>query len=383
MRLVRAITFWATFGAIGLLAVLAAAATFFDYLAHRLLPAAIVASMPSNLPKAFFNSPPLVIFWFILLALLAVCFFVDVRLIRSFGLTVLHLGAILVLGGAMWGSNLGHLVANRCLGRAKPPYGAMVIPEGTMTDQLLDPATNRPIATLPFSVGLNDFRIEYYPSQRPWDLWFERPVPPDADPHSGLTRVAWKAGEEAAIEETGVRVRVLQYLPRAKAVTDAAGRIVGAEADAASESPAMEVEAILRDRRQRGWIVPAPGDDSAGLALDDLVPKEVAARSGLALWLSQPRRMPKDYFSDLAVIEGGQVVARKTIEVNHPLSWRGYHLYQSSYQQMGDRYATILTVRSDSGWTAVRLGFVLLAVGTAARCWNERIWMALDSRRAR
>jgi hypothetical protein len=366
VRAIRAIAFWATLGAIGLLAALSIAGTF----------------LGAAGAKALFNSPPLVVFWFLVLALLAACFFVDVRLVRSFGLTVLHLGSLVLLAGAMWGSDLGHLVANKVLGRQKHPYGVMVIHEGTMTDQLLDPKTNEPIGRLPFSVGLEDFRIEYYPTDRPWDLWFGRPVAPDADPNSGLSRLAWKVGEESAVEGTAVRVRVLQYLPHARAVRDAEGKVVGAEADASSEAPAMEVEVALRDRAQKGWLVPAPGEEAPHLAMDGLVPKEVAAQAGLALWLARPRSMPKDYLSDLAVLEGGQVAARKTIEVNRPLSWRGYHFYQYSYDDKHNRY-TVLTVRSDSGWTAVRLGLVLLAAGTFVRCWNERAWMAADRRRAR
>lgn len=41
---------------------------------------------------------------------------------------------------------------------------------------------------------------------------------------------------------------------------------------------------------------------------------------------------PKDYESDLVVLDGGREVLTKTIRVNDPLEYRGYKLYQSSYQ---------------------------------------------------
>jgi cytochrome c biogenesis protein len=50
---------------------------------------------------------------------------------------------------------------------------------------------------------------------------------------------------------------------------------------------------------------------------------------------------PKDYKSDLAVIENGQVVATKTIEVNHPLIHNGVYFYQSSYGQAGGKGASL------------------------------------------
>lgn len=49
-----------------------------------------------------------------------------------------------------------------------------------------------------------------------------------------------------------------------------------------------------------------------------------------------PDRRPKDYFSELVVVEDGQEVMRKTIEVNHPLTYKGITFYQSSFGPAGD-----------------------------------------------
>jgi cytochrome c biogenesis protein len=43
-------------------------------------------------------------------------------------------------------------------------------------------------------------------------------------------------------------------------------------------------------------------------------------------------RMASDYLCDLSIIENGQEVSRKTIEVNQPLFHKGYGIYQASYQ---------------------------------------------------
>jgi cytochrome c biogenesis protein len=42
-------------------------------------------------------------------------------------------------------------------------------------------------------------------------------------------------------------------------------------------------------------------------------------------------QQPKDYFSDLTVLRGGQEILKKRIEVNHPLIVDGIYFYQSSY----------------------------------------------------
>jgi len=44
-----------------------------------------------------------------------------------------------------------------------------------------------------------------------------------------------------------------------------------------------------------------------------------------------PNGMPKDYRSDLSVIQDGKEVIRKTIRVNDPLTYQGITFYQSSY----------------------------------------------------
>lgn len=45
---------------------------------------------------------------------------------------------------------------------------------------------------------------------------------------------------------------------------------------------------------------------------------------------------PKEFISDLVVLENGKEVDSRTIEVNHPLTHRGITFYQSSYGPMGD-----------------------------------------------
>ena len=44
---------------------------------------------------------------------------------------------------------------------------------------------------------------------------------------------------------------------------------------------------------------------------------------------------PKEYTSDLVILEDGKEKVRKRIEVNHPLSYQGYTFYQSSYGSAG------------------------------------------------
>ncbi len=52
--------------------------------------------------------------------------------------------------------------------------------------------------------------------------------------------------------------------------------------------------------------------------------------------LERPEKLPKDYMSDLTILEDGKEVLKQTIEVNHPLHYRGLTFYQSSYGTIPD-----------------------------------------------
>jgi cytochrome c biogenesis protein len=62
--------------------------------------------------------------------------------------------------------------------------------------------------------------------------------------------------------------------------------------------------------------------------------------------------MPKEYSSELVVYENGKERARKTIEVNHPLSYGGFTFYQSSYGNAGGS-VTLRLVDAAAGTTHI------------------------------
>ncbi|OGP96026.1 MAG: hypothetical protein A2157_01410 [Deltaproteobacteria bacterium RBG_16_47_11] len=52
--------------------------------------------------------------------------------------------------------------------------------------------------------------------------------------------------------------------------------------------------------------------------------------------LKRPEKIVKEYMSDLTILENGKEVLKKTIEVNHPLHYKGLAFYQSSYGAIHD-----------------------------------------------
>ena len=62
-------------------------------------------------------------------------------------------------------------------------------------------------------------------------------------------------------------------------------------------------------------------------------------------------RSPRDYNSDLVIIENGQEVVHKRIEVNDPLTYKGIKFYQSSYGTTGNPFFKIKVTENSSGKT--------------------------------
>jgi len=81
----------------------------------------------------------------------------------------------------------------------------------------------------------------------------------------------------------------------------------------------------------------------------------------------------RDCISDVQVVKDGKVVAEKSIEVNHPLHFGGYHFCQSSFDAQGHGY-TVLSVVSDTGLDIVYAGYLALGIGVFWHFWLRHLF---------
>jgi len=324
--------------------------------------------------QAFFNSVPLAVYWFFFVLLLVASFFLFPRLLRTPGLLLIHIGCVAILGGGLWGSEAGHRFQKRLLGWEKIPSGTIVIYEGLSENRVIqdlgnlgyavDPNNNvliyelddhgHPtvlkdddprIFRLPFELHLKDFRMEYYDPPRllveagDGKSWQLSPVA------SGAT---FQLDDKAT-------VKILNTYRNFKIDMEK-----GAYDDPGPGSnPAVQILITYPD-----------GKEHKQYAFQNFPGHMGENREFTLRYLTVG--MVRDYYSDLEVIEDGQVVAARTIEVNHPLYYGGYHFYQSSYDDKAGRY-TVLSVTSDSGLVAVFTGFALMCGGAVYHLWLRRI----------
>jgi hypothetical protein len=296
----------------------------------------------------FFNSIPLTIYWLLLTVFLVAGLATFRRLISVPELLLTHLGCVFILIGAIWGSETGHLLQKNFFGIDKVPFGYMMVYEQSAKDSIVD-EDDKVLAKLPFSIYLEDFRIEYYKSQsyllvenKKGDRW----------------QISDEVGQELVLKEG--KIKIINVFRNFKIDIIDDKRVV-TDSNESGINPAIKINIELPDGTgKQHYIFAQFPDDSysdAGLKFT---------------YVSQLNTPVKDYFSNVILLEGEKQIAQKIIEVNHPLHYGGYHFYQHSYDPEKGQY-TILTVYSDSGLNLVYVGYIMLSLATVWHFWLRHI----------
>jgi hypothetical protein len=116
--------------------------------------------------RFLFNSPPLMVFWGVLLALLIGGLAAFGRLRRSPGLLAVHAGAAIVLIGGMLGSPAVQRHIAGWTGTTRVLDGIVAVRQGQRGSLVTDPA-GRPLGQLPFAIQLHRFEIRYEAASAP------------------------------------------------------------------------------------------------------------------------------------------------------------------------------------------------------------------------
>jgi len=302
--------------------------------------------------KHFFNTLPLSVYWLALTVMLIWALMVFRRLVLVPSLLLIHVGCVLVLTGSMWGSKAGHELQKRLFGIDKIPTGYMVIHKGD-TENLVVSKEGKTIGELPFHIRLKDFRTEYY---KPEYLQIET--------HRGQR---WKFPVEINSKfslgpEFGT-VTILRRFENLKVKFEGNKTIIFDDPQPGS-NPALEVQIKYPD-----------GNTAIKYVFEHLTghirPEDK--------FLLSYQRIIRDYISEVQVIKNNETVAEKSIEVNHPLHFGGYHFYQYSYDAQAGRY-TVLGVVSDTGLNVVYTGFLMLCFGAFWHFWLRDLSIKMKSK---
>ncbi len=157
--------------------------------------------------------------------------------------------------------------------------------------------------------------------------------------------------KEYNIEGSGYRLKILRYIP--DFYMSVTTKEVSSESDY-PRNPAIEVEVTSPAGRGRQWVFAKfPGINMGNKVSENL--KLTYVRQALSANIT-------DFKSKLAIIDGGQIVKTKTIEVNDPLQYKGYTFYQSDYDPHDLTWTGIQVVK-DPGVPVVYTGFCVFIAG--------------------
>lgn len=295
--------------------------------------------------QAFFNSIPLSVYWAVFAFLLIAGVILFHRLAHLPGLWMMHIGCLCVLAGAIWGSQAGFKIQDALLDTDTLRTGHMVIYEGMASNAV--ETEERTIKTLPFTIRLADFRMEYY---EPGLLMIQTPqgegITVPARP--GLNYTLGGDWGSVEIVRQFEHFRVIPQDDEWVAIDDAEG----------GSNPALELRLTRPD-----------GTRTTRYAFQNF-DGHIRYQDSLQF---QYYRMVRDFISDLEVVRDDVVLARKSIEVNKPLYFGGYLFYQQSYDAQAGRF-TVLKVTSDRGQWIVFSGYILLCAGTFWHLWIRHLF---------
>jgi hypothetical protein len=158
-----------------------------------------------------------------------------------------------------------------------------------------------------------------------------------------------------------LRRRKMLLLIHAGIVLILAGGIIGSE-----RSHAFFNRRSSTPRPVRALMPLHEGQTSKTAFLDDGQPVELPFEVRLkkaAIEYYPSSQMPKDYLSDLEIIDDGVLVKAAQIEVNKPLYYKGYHFYQNTFTVEDSVPVSGLLVVSSRGVGTVFAGYALAAIG--------------------
>jgi hypothetical protein len=378
--------------------------------------------------QMFFNSTPSVIFWALLALALIAGLVAFRRLIRVPGPLLMHAGCILILIGGALGSEKGY----KATGNDRILKGDMQLFEGQASKQVrtekkiplfniaLDFARSldarnipqnlrqefereqiilsqaaeifvtqpggvwfiadeggqyyirregkklkvydfiREVKELPFVVKLNDFTIEYYEPR------FEYL---DYQTAGGMQQVPAEIGRQVDLGAEHGTAKIMRKFRNLKISMNGDDREYYDD-QSPQPNPALELQITKPDGQVTTRFVYT------------LHPEFSHTPGGPKLAYNRPAFAPfKDWISALEITDAdGRVLAKKDIEVNYPLRYGGYRLYQSGYDNKAGRY-TVLQVVSETGARIVFAGYWLICIGVVWHMWLRHLIKKLGGKK--
>jgi hypothetical protein len=278
---------------------------------------------------------------------------------RAFGSMLAHISLLLILAGGVirgvWGEKgTLELKTGRTLAQFQAGNELKTLPFGLHLDEFkieTDANVTAPTSTEPEQMSSDGLVVEW-PAQ---NVSARLPLALDTE------HVLAPSGEKST-PDNSFRLKILKYVPDFS-IDTTTHEVVSRSSE--PNNPAILVQVDGPSYKNHRWVfakfpdfMMRVGDSDTGPSpLRMLFHSQSLAKRAAAL--SGPI---KNFRSTVSFIEGDKVVQTRTVQVNQPLSYKGYTFYQLSYNPEDLSWSTLEVVR-DPGVVVVYSGFALLMVG--------------------
>ncbi len=293
-----------------------------------------------------YRSPLFLFLLFLLFINLIYCLSSRPILKRRFlGFTLTHLGFMVILLGAIIGSIWGE-------------KGYIQIYQGQTLNEFS--ARSGEIVKLPFTVKLEKFSLEYYPDSGekllvkinpalpPYNLDRSRRIGGVKDKNIEKELKA-EVGREYTIDSTNYHLKIEKYLPDFS--IDAQTKLAFSRTQEPNNPALLITLTNPEGKSETRWIFARFPEMQFNQQDENVKLIYQAAAAEI-----------KSFKSKLNILENEKIVLSKTIEVNHPLTYKGYHFYQASYDREQLKWSG-LQVGKDPGVPVVYSGFSFIIIG--------------------
>ena len=249
------------------------------------------------------------------------------------GSLLVHAALVLVMIGAAARSHWGH--------RAQ-----LVLHVGDAASASLTNKDGDPAGSLPFSVALKEFHVDYHnPGRHHLSL---------SGPQGAKAELDVEPGKSYALPD-GQALEVLRYIP---------DFVIDLEKNEASSRSEQPNNPALQLRVSGGQGKQGPRNNTYWAFADFPLQHQDGQPWQAEYSFTEPD--VKQYTSKVEVLgEEGKAATEATLSVNHPFRWMGWTLYQSGFDPENSG-VSVLQASHDPGTPWVFAGCIILLIGLSA-----------------
>ena len=301
--------------------------------------------------KITVNSPVFIILWIAIVVIVFISLFFLGNPFRRTGLFLIFIGIIFIIAGGLAGSTDANILMNKYFKTNKVHKGIMQLYKGQIQNIALlnnfdiEKAPQfGTIGVLPFSIKLVNFRVEFY---EPGILYVE-------NLQKKFWKIEVKEGVEQQLGPDSGSIKILKVFKNLQLPT-INGQLVARDQPDEGINRAVEIE----------YTTPYGNKIKKYIYAEFPNPPQPDDK----IKLSYLAGVIKDLYSDIEIVKDGRTVKSATIELNKPLHYGGYYIYQFDFDRSGK--FSVLQVVSDTGLSAVFVGFAILLIGVFWYFWFQ------------